>query len=136
ETFNVSKENKWTTAENVQHLVTATKMTQMAFRLPKFLHVLIYGKQHRASKTYARVVDDYRKHLSEGAKATGVYVPKKTDYQKEKLNNKLVTEGNKLVKFINDKWTEQQLDKYVVVHPILGILTLRELAYFTIYHNL
>jgi uncharacterized damage-inducible protein DinB len=40
------------------------------------------------------------------------------------------------VSAIRQKWTEEQLDNYCVAHPILGKLTMRELAYFTIYHNI
>jgi hypothetical protein len=33
-----------------------------------------------------------------------------------------------------DKFSEAQLDEYVLPHPILGKLTIREMLYFTIYH--
>lgn len=135
ELFNVSKENKWTTAENISHLINATKMTRMAFALPKFLPVLLYGKPKRTSHGYVKIVENYVKKLDGGAVATGLYVPKKTNYEKEKLNGKLKIEGDKLVQSISKKWNDEQLDKYQISHPILGLLTARELAYFTIYHN-
>jgi hypothetical protein len=31
--------------------------------------------------------------------------------------------------------TEDDLDNYLVKHPLLGRITLRELCYFTIYHT-
>jgi hypothetical protein len=133
--FNVSKNNKWTAAENLQHLVRATKMTSLAFTLPKFLHVLLYGKPARTSHGYNKIVDNYHKKLEGGATATGVYVPKKADYKKEELTGKLDGEGQKLISAIEKKWNDEQLDRYQVAHPILGLLTARELAYFTIYHN-
>lgn len=133
--FNQSREGKWTPAENFQHIVTATKMTSLAFTLPKFLHVILYGKPQRTSHGFSKVVDNYHRRLNEGAKASGVYVPKKTDYRKELLKDKLETEGNKLIGAIQRKWSDEQLDRYQILHPILGVLTVRELAYFTIYHN-
>lgn len=135
EMFNVSKENKWTTAENISHLVSATKMTTIAFVLPKFLPVLLYGKPGHTSHSYLKIVENYEKKLEGGAKATGVYVPKKTNYEKEKLNNKLQAESEKLIRAIAEKWSDDQLDHYQISHPILGLLTVRELAYFTIHHN-
>ncbi|NBX80802.1 MAG: DinB family protein, partial [Flavobacteriales bacterium] len=33
-----------------------------------------------------------------------------------------------------DNFTEDDLDKYVLPHPLLGKLTLREMLCFTIYH--
>lgn len=133
--FNVSKNNKWTTGENIQHLVNATRMTSLAFTLPKILHVLLYGKPNRTSHGYSKIVEKYEKKLEEGARATGVYVPKRADYEKEKLTQKLDAEGGKLVKAVTEKWTDGQMDHYQVAHPILGLLTIRELAYFTIHHN-
>lgn len=133
--FNVSKESKWTTAENLAHLVRATKMTSLAFTMPKFIHVVLYGKPRRTSHGFSKVVENYQKKLEEGAKATGVYVPPKTDYQKEEVTGNLNMEGQKLVRAVAEKWTDEQMDHYQISHPILGLLTIRELAYFTIYHN-
>ena len=134
--FNTSKQNKWTPAENLAHLLTATKMTMLPFTLPKFVPVLLYGKGKGVSRTYDEIVEAYHKQLATGAKASGVYIPKKTNYNREKLSLQNLNEGNKLAAAIENKWTEQQLDNYQVKHPILGKLTMRELAYFTIYHNI
>ena len=32
------------------------------------------------------------------------------------------------------KWSEGDLDLYVIPHPLIGGLTFREILYFTIYH--
>ncbi len=133
--YNTSKNNKWTPAENIAHLVNATKMTTMAYTLPKLIHILLYGKPGRTSHGYSKVVDNYEKKLADGAVATGVYVPKKINYRKDKLHADLGANANKLITAIDNKWSDEQLDHYQVSHPILGLLTVRELAYFTIYHN-
>lgn len=135
EHFNISNDGKWSAGENIQHLVNATKMTNVAFNVPKFVHVLLYGKPSRTSHSCSKVIDNYQKQLEHGAKASGPYIPKKRDYQREVLQQRIKAQGDKLIAAINNKWTEEQLDKYVIKHPILGLLTLRELAYFTIYHN-
>ena len=134
--FNASRENKWTPAENISHLITATKMTALPFTLPKFVPALLYGKSSGKSRTYDELVAAYEGKLASGAKAKGIYVPKKTNYEREKLSACILKDGNKLVDAIDQKWTEEQLDNYCVAHPILGKLTMRELAYFTIYHNI
>ena len=43
--------------------------------------------------------------------------------------------GKKLLNALSQKWSDEQLDHFQISHPILGLLTIRELAYFTIYHN-
>ncbi len=35
-----------------------------------------------------------------------------------------------------EKWNENELDEYLLPHPILAKLTIREMLFFTIYHNL
>ena len=39
----------------------------------------------------------------------------------------------RLVLNINN-YSEQQLDTFILPHPLLGKVTLREMMYFTIYH--
>lgn len=133
--FNISKENKWTAAENIQHLATSAKLTALAFTLPKVFHVLLYGKPGRTSHGYSKLVENYEKKLEGGAVASGVYVPKKTDYDKARSLQGLKKHADKLLQAIDKNWKEEQLDHYAVKHPVLGLLTVRELAYFTIYHN-
>jgi len=74
--FNASKENKWTPAENISHLVNAAKMTLLAYALPKFLPALLYRKSKGKSRTYDDIVEAYHQKLAGGAKAFGPYVPK------------------------------------------------------------
>ena len=83
----------------------------------------------------SNVEADKVKQAMGGAKASGVYIPAKTDYRKDELMENFRKEGEKLIAVITEKWKDEQLDHYQVKHPILGLLTMRELAYFTIYHN-
>lgn len=133
--FNTTRNNKWTPAENIQHLITATRITSVAFSLPKIFPVVLYGRPKRASHGFSKVVDKYLKQLNDGAKATGIYVPRKVNYSRTLLTEKLRAESEKLVNAIEQKWPDEDLDKYQIAHPILGRLTHRELCYFTIYHN-
>jgi hypothetical protein len=133
--FNVSENNKWTPAENLAHLVKATKITSLAFTLPKLVHIILYGKPNRTSHGYNKVVENYLKKLDAGAVASGAYVPKRLVYKKDDLTKGLNKEGEKLIMALDKKWNNDQLDQYQISHPILGLLTVRELAYFTIYHN-
>ena len=34
----------------------------------------------------------------------------------------------------SDKFSEDEIDTYILPHPLLGKLTIREMIYFTIYH--
>ena len=127
---------KWSVAENVQHLIISTNTTTLAFSLPKFIVRLVGGTPNRPSRTYEELVAKYTAKLAAGGAATGRFVPKPITirYGKEKLMqhwNKAIT---KHLSSLN-KTADASLDQYLVKHPLLGRITLRELCYFTIYHT-
>ena len=64
-------ENKWSAAENKQHLIISTNTTTLAYGLPRFLVRWIGGTPNRVSRTYDEVKDKYYKKLSEGGRASG-----------------------------------------------------------------
>jgi hypothetical protein len=107
--------NKWSAAENIQHLIISTNTTSLAYWLPEFVVRWIGGTPDRASRTYDEVKDKYYKKLKEGGRASGRFVPKPIEIKYGR--------------------TEKDLDNYLVKHPLLGRITLRELGYFTIFHT-
>lgn len=130
-------ENKWSAAENMQHLVISTNTTTLAYSLPKFLVSWIGGRPNRASRTYDEVKDKYYKKLSEGGRASGRFVPKPIEikYGKHKLMDNWNKATSKFMQALTKNRTEEDLDRYLVKHPLLGRITLRELCYFTIFHT-
>jgi hypothetical protein len=129
--------SKWSVAENVQHLIVSTNTSTLAFILPLFVVRLVAGKPNRESKTYDALVDKYKAKLAAGGAASGRFVPKPIAIKAGK--EKLITDWNKatqkyLAALLKNR-TENELDKYLVRHPLLGKITLRELCYFTIYHT-
>ena len=80
------------------------------------------------------MVAKYKLRLEAGGKAMGRFIPKPVlPGQKAILKNKLIKAVDRLCKKI-DKYNEKQLDYYILPHPLLGKLTVREMLYFTIYH--
>ena len=128
---------KWSIAENVQHLIVSANTTTLAFSLPLFLVRLVGGKPNRTSKTYEELVAKYKKKLAEGGAASGRFVPKpiKISFGKEKLMANWNKATAKYIAALQKNRTENDLDNYLVKHPLLGRITLRELCYFTIYHT-
>ncbi|MBN8578769.1 MAG: DinB family protein [Cytophagales bacterium] len=51
----------------------------------------------------------------------------------QRLNHNLTNEVTKLASKLN-RFSEAELDLYILPHPLLGKLTLREMIYFTCYH--
>ena len=130
-------DGKWSVAENMQHLIISTNTTTLAYRLPKFLVKWIGGKANRDSRTYDEVLAKYNKRLEDGATASGRFVPRPIEikYGKEKLLDSWNKATAAFIASLKTKRTEKDLDHYLVKHPLLGRITLRELCYFTIFHT-
>jgi DinB superfamily len=130
-------ENKWSVAENLQHLNISTKMTNLALRAPKFILKLLYGKPNRPSRSFEELIAKYNNKLEAGGAATGRFIPKEKELNKGK--DELIDNWNaataKYLSLIKYYWEEEELDKYIVPHPLLGKITIRELMYFTIHHT-
>ena len=130
--------NKWSAAENMQHLIISTNTTAFAFWLPKFLVRWTGGTPNRISLTFDELKDKYYKKLSEGGKASSSrFIPKPIDikYGKQKLIDNWDRATAKFIKALIKNRSEKDLDSYLVKHPLLGRITLRELCYFTVFHT-
>lgn len=128
---------KWSVAQNLQHLIIATKSATAAFAIPKFLVRMFGGKPNRPSYPYPALIEKYQAQLAAGGKAHGRYIPKhfKPNANKEELINHWQQFTTIYLQALQKNWKDTQLDKYLVKHPLLGKITLRELCYFTIYHT-
>ena len=137
EKFFLQPEGKWSPAQQVKHLITATDNACLAFTLPKFLVRWVGGKPNRNSRTYDELVAKYKLKLEQGGRASKRYIPKPiaASYGKEKLLNHFAKAMYKMAAALKKKWNEPQPDQYLAPHPLLGKITLRELCYFTIHHT-
>ena len=128
---------KWSIAQNVQHLTISANTTKLAFSLPKFIVKIYAGKPNRDSRSYDELVSKYKLKLQQGGKASGRFIPQKIRENQEKtvMLERFKKAMNKLKDTIERNWKDDQLDQYIAPHPLLGKITLRELCYFTIYHT-
>ncbi|MES2394669.1 MAG: DinB family protein [Bacteroidota bacterium] len=132
--FMFSFENKWTAGQQLDHIVRSVSPLKMAFSLPKFAIRMLFGKANRPSKNYDDLVKKYMLKLETGGVATGSFVPQTIGLdKKEQLTNSLLIVVKDLSKKI-DKYSEAELDEYLLPHPLLGKLTIREMLFFTIHH--
>jgi len=135
EQFEATPNGKWSAGQNLDHLIRAIKPLQLAYSLPKFALTILFGKTNRPSKTYDEVVTKYKTKLAAGGKASGPFIPPTIKFEKkDELIKKYDQQKQKLISKI-EKQSETDLDKYILPHPLLGKVTLREMLYFTIHHN-
>ncbi|NET32628.1 MAG: DinB family protein [Cyanothece sp. SIO1E1] len=128
-------DGKWSTGEQLEHLIKSVVPINLGLVLPKKILKWKYGTADREEMTFNELTSLYKQKLSEGGKATPPYVPKNIPLEKKSaLLGKYRLEKEKLVKALT-KWDEDTISEIVAPHPILGNLTIRELMFFTIYHN-
>jgi uncharacterized damage-inducible protein DinB len=131
----------WSASDNLDHLIKAYKPIAKALKLPKITLRAMFGKPEKASMTYEELCQMYRDEITRGARASGRFLPNQEspDAQAEVKKRELLDQFSKastdLVSVV-EKWDENELDQYQLPHPIIGKLTIREMIFFTIYHNL
>lgn len=127
--------DKWSPAEQLQHLILSVRPLQMAYGLPGIILQIAFGKSNRIAYTYEQLKERYDTKIKAGAKASNAYIPKiiKTKKSQPILIDEFIETHRLLTEKIN-YWNEAKLDKYVLPHPLLGKITLREMIYFTIFH--
>lgn len=132
--FLYSFQNKWSAGQQLEHMVRATSTLGMARLIPKFIIKLLLGSAGRSSASYEELVKNYQAKLANGAKASARYVPGKVNFnEKDKLITRLMHNASK-ISALTSQYTEVELDRYLLPHPIIGKLTIREMMYFAIYH--
>ncbi len=134
EEFMISNNEKWTAGQQLEHIYLGVKPIRQILSSPKFLLKLIWGKANRDSRSYDDLVKKYLLKLENGGRATGRFIPKAVSIEKgQHLKVLLKKEVNQLSSKL-DKFSENDLDTFILPHPLLGKLTLKEMLYFTIYH--
>jgi hypothetical protein len=132
--FLFSLNGKWTAGQQMDHIFLSVQILSRALRLPKFFLSYKFGKSNRPTRDYDTVVKKYRDKLQAGGLAPSLFIPPAIPFkQKAQLQAKLKAKVQTLCNQL-DKFDEEQLDIYILPHPLLGKLPLREMMYFTIYH--
>lgn len=125
----------WSPAEHLSHLITAVRTVALVFRIPPWLLRLRFGRADRPSRSYEALRDDYRAVLAAGGKASGRYVPRREMWPDREAMLIQWARANARLRKALGRWNERELDRVVLPHPLLGKLTAREVAYFTVYHG-
>ena len=140
EDFFTRRGELWSASDNVDHLIKSHKPIAKALRLPKFTLQAMFGKPEQPSRSYEEICRIYRDEIARGAQASGRYLPnQESPANAEKKKLELLEEFSKAstdLVSVAEKWTENELDSYLLPHPLIGKLTIREMLYFTIYHSL
>lgn len=135
EEFEESKNEKWTTGQQLDHIIKSVAPLARVLPQKEYLQER-FGNSVRASVPYEILVDKYRQTLLEGGKATGAFLPRDVPWEERDAALKQL-EGlvDQVLASLGD-YTEEELDRLCLPHPLMGLLTIREMLYFTQYHVL
>lgn len=136
EDANFSANGKWSINGNFEHLILCIKPLTKAHKIPKFILKWKFGKMNRDLRSYEEILDKYNNVLTKkGNSFLNPFAPKnKGNSDKNQLIKEYQLETDKLIRSL-ENWDENQLDNYVLPHPLLGKLSIREMLYFTHLHT-
>lgn len=132
--YTFAPQNKWTAGQQLEHIVKSVSPVGNALAMPLDTLATTFGKANRPSVNYDELVVKYKSKLVEGGVAPSTFIPENQLFTNREL---LLQKLDKAVANLCEKATNCsniELDTYVLPHPLLGKLTLREMLYFTIYH--
>ena len=130
---------KWSPAEHARHLQKSSAPLIPALRLPAWLLRLLFRRPQRQSRTFVQLRTDYRATLAAGGTA-GRFTPKAevTPTDPDGRRSEILTHWHLTNVRLAERlgaWREAHLDAARLPHPLLGMLTVREMAAFTVYHT-
>lgn len=130
-------EGKWNTGEHIVHLIQSETALNKALMLPKFYLKYKFGTNNRENRSYDQIVKKYQDKLAANpGVVAGISkkMPPITLSNKSTYVAELKKQKQKLVKRFQ-KWNEKDLDIYLLPHPLLGRMTIREIIIWTAYHT-
>jgi hypothetical protein len=139
EQFLSAPEGVWSPAENLVHLIKSCAPVIMALNIPKTALRIRFGWVRHELRTLAQVRHTYvNEALANGGQAGGPFLPdgvEPTPGAQARILGKWQEKGTELQAAL-EKWSDKALDHYLLPHPLLGKMTVREILFFTLYHNL
>jgi len=132
--FTYAPAGKWSAGQQLEHLLRCTKPVYTALGLPAFVLRLLFGKSNRPSRNYDELVAKYKAKLLAGGAASGRFVPPSVSFAQQPAKLQQFTQLQQQLSQRVLRLSDSKLDGYLLPHPLLGKLTLREMLYFTIYH--
>jgi hypothetical protein len=130
-------DEKWTTGQQIQHLVDSLQLLNNALSYPRFLLKYKFGLCNRQIRDYETVAKNYQKKLIDNnnkAKIFNKKLKKPTLQERNRLLTRLQIQSKKL-QYKTMKISDKNLDTLLIPHPLMGKMTIREIIMWTAHHT-
>lgn len=123
----------WTPCQHIDHLNRSFEPLIVLLKVPKFM-LKVFGKPSRNSLSFNGIQTEYLKIIAKNIVPSLRFAPRQvTANQKWELLAELEYHKSELLETL-EKWSDVDLDKYMIPHPFMGKLTIREMLFFMICH--
>lgn len=123
---------KWSAAQNVEHLVLVTHPMIGLFLTPNVM-IERWGSVNRPSVGYDEIASAYNKATGGKGKAPDRLVPQATEATRQAQLDKFNTTNEKYLAAYATL-TDEQMNTYQIPHPFIGNLTVKEFMHFMSFH--
>ena len=137
----VVRVGKWNAAGHLYHLVKTTSAINMGMQMSKEILESQFGTCDRAERDFMQQHKFYLETLAAIVDSGKIVKPPLNVvpeegrlFEAESLLKRLKEGGDDFCSLLQN-WSEEELGIYLVPHPLMGKLTLREITYFTIFHT-
>lgn len=134
EEYDFSYQKKWNAGQHLEHILKSVSILNKALILPKWFLKYKFGFANRPSKTKEKLIERYLEKLKTAKPTPNRFQPSEITFNEKKKNIQLLKKQvTKLTKRI-ERFSNHDLDYYILPHPLLGKVTLKEMLFFTNYH--
>lgn len=142
EQFTAGTDTEWSAESYLKHLLLSIKPLAKAIHFPAEQLQSMFGVAEKPSRSYSETVAAYKKRLDEGIRAEDFSPVTPVAYRfpegvTDAYGYLLQSWDESNAKLMDGvaRWSEAELDSLQLPHPALGTITLREILFFTIFHN-
>ncbi|WP_375447251.1 DinB family protein [uncultured Fibrella sp.] len=127
--------NRWSVGDTAQHLFLSSRPIVRLLAGPRDVFGQ-WGFAEGLPRTYEAVDELYRQVLGKGVKAPVNLSPRPDDVPEDKatmlarLNDTYLALAEQVA-----NWSENELDRYQIPHPALGLISVRDMLYFVTIHT-
>lgn len=130
-TFEAPQGRHWSPSGHIRHLAKSVRAVAKGMNQPKLV-LRAFGRA-KSSRSFDEVLAVYRGALTEGDQAGKFGLSQDRPSREEVMSR--WRDAQRLLEDAMQGWSESALDRYRLPHPLIGKLTVREMLFFTLFHN-